>query len=414
VEQEGPLIRPAKPGSGTRSLIPIVPGPGPVTAGRPSGKADPYKFWSDYYRTHDESAAQLRETLRLLNISRKFTDVHAVLMGYLTQRPRNAEPWMYEALAMAIEMIQGKPEDIKVALNYAADLALRTHNPNHLVSAADKLLLKGYYDRVGPLLDEAAAKVPHRAEPLLMSILLAQKTKDPRRMGDSIDRLLSLGWPGNDDFARAEARNQAEKLATTLREEQRGAEADALLARLPEAEARDVFIRLRWDGNADYDMIVQEPLGALAQYDTPRTVFGGSIIKNGYGSHPEEVYVCPRGFDGNYTVRIAMVYTDPKKPTTRLTLETITHEGTAAEKKETRTLQPDDPQAKPVVVQLKGGRRKLVLPFVDPVAELTRPQPGAPAASRATARKNRKPAGASEADPLKATRGEEKQAPPKR
>ena len=72
----------------------------------------------------------------------------------------------------------------------------------------------------------------------------------------------------------------------------------------------------------------------MAQFSTPRTVFGGSIIKNGYGNHPEEVYVCPRGFDGDYTVRIATIYTNPEKPPTRLTLETITHEGTPEETKD--------------------------------------------------------------------------------
>ena len=30
----------------------------------------------------------------------------------------------------------------------------------------------------------------------MMSINLAQKTKDPKRMGDAVERLLSLGWPG--------------------------------------------------------------------------------------------------------------------------------------------------------------------------------------------------------------------------
>src|SRR5208337_4495441 len=108
----------------------------------------------------------------------------------------------------------------------------------------------------------------------------------------------------------------------------------------PAAEARDLYIRLAWDGDADYDLAIQEPLGAVAQFSMPRTVFGGSIIKNGYGNHPEEIYVCPRGFDGGYTVRITTVYTNPDKPPTRLTLETITHEGTAEEKKETHTLVP--------------------------------------------------------------------------
>jgi hypothetical protein len=383
---------PAAPGQRDRPLIPIPAGA--ANTGPGAANPDRYAYWSDYYRKHDESSEQLRETVRLLNLSRKFTDVHAALTGYLTHRSRNAEPWMYEALALAIEMNQGKPEDIKTALNYATDLALRTHNPNDLVSVADKLLLKGYNERVGPLLDEAAAKVPHRAEPLVMSINLAQKTRDPKRMGESIDHLLSLGWPGNDEYFRREARSQAERLAASLREEGRREEADALLSRLPDSEARDVFIRLTWDGDADYDLAIQEPLGAVAQYAMPRTVFGGSIIKNGYGNHPEEIYVCPRGFDGEYTVRIAMVYTNPSKPPTRLTLVSITHEGTSHEQKQTTTLEPDDPKARPVVVTLKGGRRKTVLPFISPTAILE-PKAAAVRTSRTgKSGRDRRPGGA--------------------
>ncbi len=116
-------------------------------------------------------------------------------------------------------------------------------------------------------------------------------------------------------------------------------------------------------------MLVDEPLGVTASYQNPRTVFGGSILKNGYGSHPEEVYVCPRGFAGDYTIRVSTIYTNPEKPVTRLTLETITQEGTTGEKKQTFDLNPDKPN-KPVVVHLSAGRRKKVLPFVDPEAEL--------------------------------------------
>ena len=129
---------------------------------------------------------------------------------------------MYVAYAIATEENQGKPEDVKLSLYYAADMAQRSHNPNDLVRAADQLFLRGYYDRVGPLLDEAATKVPHRFEPLVMSINLAQKTHDAKRMGDAIERLLSLGWPGNDEYLRRESHNQADRLASTLREEDAG------------------------------------------------------------------------------------------------------------------------------------------------------------------------------------------------
>jgi hypothetical protein len=365
-----PDVRPAQRGLQRRNLIPIVPGDAPVV--RPGPKVDPYTFWDRFYSSKDDKKTdpeKLRDTVQLLNQARQFRDVHAALLGYLKHHPNATEPWMYEALALAIELNQGTPADIKKALYYAADRAQQTHNPNDLVSVADKLFLKGNYQRVGPLLDEAMKRVPHRFEPVVMSINLAQQTKDPLRMADSIERLLSLGWPGRDEYFRIESRNQADRLAKLLREDGRNADADLLLAKLARSEARDVVIRLTWDGEADFDLIVDEPLGATAKYQSPRTVFGGSLITNGYGSHPEEIYVCPRAFDGDYRLRVSTIWTDPSKPVTRLTLETVAHEGSPEEKKQVYQISPDDP-GKPIVMTLKGGRRKVVLPYFDPVANL--------------------------------------------
>jgi hypothetical protein len=324
----------------------------------------------------------LRRTLRDLNRIGRTKEVHAALLGYL-KNPRNPhEVWMYEALAAAIELNSGSATDVKKALNFAADIAQASHNPNLLFSAADKLFLRDYLERVGPLLDEVMPLVPHRIDPIVMSVNLALKTKDPTRMADAVERLFSLGWPGQDDYFRQDAANQVDTLVKTLREDGKAQEADQLLAKLAASQARDVFVRLSWDGDADFDLLVDEPLGATASYQTPRTVFGGSITKNGYHSNPEEVYVCPRGFDGDYTIRVSTIYTNENKPVTRLTLETIVHEGTNTEKKETHNLSPFKSNA-PIVVHLTGGRRKKVLPYVDPNAELAK--------AAASAMKNVKP-----------------------
>ena len=77
-------------------------------------------------------------------------------------------------------------------------------------------------------------KVPHRVEPLLMSINLAQKTKDPKRMADAIEKLLALGWPGDDDV-RGDARKTGRATGQDAPRGRSRGEADALLARLPEA-----------------------------------------------------------------------------------------------------------------------------------------------------------------------------------
>ena len=356
-----PLIRPGGAGGANPPPL-IVIGGAPKSEIKSGVHTDPFAFWMSYYKQHDESPGELHETVRLLGVNRRFREVEAALKGFLWNRGNNAEAWMYRALAMAISMNQGSPADVKTSLDYAADLAQKSHNPNDLVSVADTMVLMGQLDRVGALLDEAAAKIPHRNEPLKMSVNLAQRLKDPARMGATFEKLLSLGWPVEDDYIRGECRRQAEILSTSLREDGRTQEAAGLTARLGEALGRDVYIRLTWDGYADFDLAVDEPLGVTAGYELPRTVFGGSILNNGFGVHPEEVYVCPRGFDGDYKVHIRSIWADPAKPVVQLKLEAIVHEGTAQEKKTVQVLRPDQLD-QTVVVHLTGGRRKSVLPF---------------------------------------------------
>jgi hypothetical protein len=347
----------------------------------------------NYYRKHDESAADLKEKVTLLNLNKKTKDVEAILRGYLWNHSKNAEPWMYEALALAIEMNKGKPSDAKTSLKYAADVAEKTQNPNHLLSVADQLFLHGEYAQAAPLIDEVAGKLPHRAEPLMMSINLAAKTKDPERMATSVDKLLSLGWPGYDEKIRRDAHRVVETLAKALREEDRDAEAEALTNRLAESESRDLYVRLSWLGDAGLGLTVDEPLGATAKFAAPRTVFGGSIIKDGYGKHPEAIYVCPRAFDGDYTIRVDPFYNNPEKPALEATLEVITHEGTSRERKQTHTIALNAKTPAPVVVHLEGGRRKAVLPFVappqPPVASQDAPKPKE---TEAAAKKDARPA----------------------
>jgi hypothetical protein len=200
-----------------------------------------------------------------------------------------------------------------------------------------------------------------------MSINLAQQIKDPVRMADAVERLLSLGWPGRDEYFRIEAADQVDRMVKQLRAENKNAEAELLQKKLEESSSRDLFVRLSWDGYADFDLSVDEPFGVTASDKMLRTVFGGAMIKTGFGLHPEEIYVCPRGFSGKYKIHVTQIFTDPKQPVTRLTLEVISHEGTSNEQKQTRNLKPDANNP-PTDVTLTGGRRKLALAFVDPSA----------------------------------------------
>ncbi len=344
-------------------------------AAGPSEKGSP-QWWDAYYKNASDEAsrpAALQATILELVRDKSYVDAELAVKKYLQYQTKQAEPWMYEWLVKLMELRKESPDTIRATISYAAKLAKRTMKPEDLIRVADMMVLRdlygtigapGFQTSIGELVDLAGDRAPAEFVPPMMSVNLARKTRDPVRMADAAERLLALGWRGRDDRIRRDLREQVDLLAKSLRDDARGGEADALLSKVEASEARDVFIRLSWTGEADIDLQVDEPLGATAQYSMPRTVFGGAIIKNGYGSHPEEVYVCPRAFPGDYKAHVVVVYNDEANPVKAAKLELILHEGAPDEKREVRTIDLTHPEA--VTVTLAGGRRKTVLPFLAP------------------------------------------------
>lgn len=350
----------------------------------PQKAVDPIRFWDTYYADpkSNDDPADLLGLVAMLRVDKKFRDIEGVLRGYLRHHSDMAEVWMYDTLGIAIEVNGGNSEEVKTLVGFAAHLAKQSDNPNDLFQVADMLLLRnwflpvgvdGYKANVSEILDRLILKVPHRMEPYMMNILMAERTKNPARMADAAEGLLSLGWPGQDDQVRLRVRSQCDALAKQLKDEGRAEEAQAMLDRVAGARSRDLVIILKWKGIADLELMVDEPLGATACYDTPRTVFGGSLINNGRSTDParsaQEVYVCPRAFDGNYTVNVQTVYNAPEDPLQMVRtadLEVVMHEGTPAEKRQTFTIKLDESPIKPVQIAMENGQRVKVLPFIGP------------------------------------------------
>lgn len=366
-------------GAGTRATT------GPAAAAKPATtkargpiKFDPPADWDSFFKAlADVSEAQLSLDIAALRGRKDFVAIEKALTAYLKYHNKHAAPWMYEQLATSMEINKRDPAAIKANFGWGAHLAQKSKDPIALIAAADLLLLHKYYEidlpsgtgstirvKLAEVLDDAMAAAPHRPHPILMSLVLAEGLGDPKRMGDSAERLLSLGWPGMDETWRTEIPKRVRNLAKRLREEGRGGEAQALLQRLPAIEARDLVIRLTWTGEAALDLIVDEPLGATCDHFAPRTVFGGALIKEGRGRDKEAVYVCPRAFDGEYAARVNVLFNDEKKPAQTAKVEIVAHEGTDDEKVTTRTLSLS--KLAPAKVTLAGGRRKMVLPYEAP------------------------------------------------
>lgn len=359
--------------------------PEPAVRARPT--AERMNYWSRYYAGHDDGPQDLLESLIYLKAANRIQDVEAALVGYLQHRP-DRRAWMYAMLAVTLDHNLSPPEPIRQALAYAAIQAGRPEpdgDPEALLAVVDLMAARKWPELENPkageppidlggLLDAAIVRLPHRPEPAIRSMALAEWTVDPARMAAAAETLLALGWPSYDAEWRVEIRRRVEAMAEKLREQGSTAEADQLMGRLAAAEPRDVFARLSWEGSdaVDIDLIVDEPLGATAEFSTPRTVFGGTIVQNGRGPEPEEIYTCPRGFSGDYVFRVRTIVNDPDAPVREATLEVITHDGADSEKLERFTIVLADP--KPVTVRLEGGTRTEALPYVVPKALAVEPK----------------------------------------
>lgn len=336
------------------------------------GNEGPFAFWDKYYAAYDdETPDDIFARVTLLERKKQHAEAEAVLWSYLKHHGKYAQSWMYQSLAVLMDFNKRDPKRVLECLQHAADLAERSRDMPAMLLVADLLFVRGERERVGKLIDAAIKAVPYHSAPLLKSLAFAEETKDPARMTAALEPLLSLGWPGNDAQVRAEAVRLATKLAESLHKAGRDAEGDALLDALKEAERRDLVIRLSWKGDADLDLIVREPDGGTCRMMLPVTIMGGSIVLNGYGKNPEDLYVCPRAFNGDYSVTVDVIYNNPDDPARDITIEAVFQEGTRYEHEESHAVTLGK-GAKPVVFSVKEGHRKEVLPYKGILADLTR------------------------------------------
>ena len=171
-------------------------------------------------------------------------------------------------------------------------------------------------------------------------------------------------WPNNKKGVEDSAHYAASALIEKLRKEGKTAEADDFRKSLDAAQTRDCLVKVTWTGEADVDLMVEEPTGAVASFQHPRTAGGGVMLGDAYAkSNPvstegsTETYVLPQGFSGNYKLRLRRIW--GQVATGKVTVDIYTHYGT--------------PQQTHVRQQIPVGERDSVVNFA--VADGRRTEP---------------------------------------
>lgn len=319
---------------------------------------NPAAAWDKYFASHaNEPAANVRETVRQLREERKFEEVIALIQAAL--RGGLGQSWMHEALALAMQAAGRPRPEIERAVMSAADFA---DNVDDLLLLAVFLNQNQMDARALQMCRQVARLAPLRPESYVLGLKSAERLEDREGLKWASLGILGQAWPKGQRQIWESGLRTANDLIERLKAEKRTAELAQFKDAMQKAMVCDCVVIVRWTGDADVDLLVQEPSGSVCSYRCPRTTGGGVLVGDvplamddeAKGVHTE-VYACPQGFSGEYRVTLRRVW--GKLTTGKVSVEVCTHyrrrDGGSLERK-----LPMDGDEILVVFNLKDGRRK--------------------------------------------------------
>jgi hypothetical protein len=273
-----------------------------------------------------------------------------------------AQPWMYETLALSMK-VAGRPKDEieRVLLSRvdftAADVDSMLYSAAYLTRFDGEALALRLYR-------QASRLAPTRHEPYVLGLKLARKQKDYDAIGWAAAGIVTSAWTTNHKQLHRDAEDAALEAEQELRQAEKTDQADKLKSDMAAARVRDLVVRLTWAGVGDLDVVVEEPPGTVCSFENPQSRGGGVLMHDGYGPVQDncyEEYVCPRGVPGNYRLRIIHVWGNIVGR--RAQLEVIRYRGTPHETVRKYPI-VFDRREKVIRLALKQGRRTELAPAV--------------------------------------------------
>ncbi len=353
-----------RPADSTVGASPTRPGKViDVTPAAGQSHADAWRQFFDEQNVRAEAArvsdADVKVTVSQLVNHKKFAEAADVIREALIAGM--PQPWMFEALGTVLQL-QGAPTaEIERALMSAVDL---TNNADEVFFAASYFARIGLEQRALELLRDLVQLNPLRTEPLGLALHIARKSQDPDALRWTTLAALKQAWRHDEAGFAEEARRAAEALVLTLEQEGQQEQAAALREEIAAAKVRDCEVTITWSGEADLDLLVQEPGGTVCSLRDPRTTSGGVLLDDASAFQQtdaqtvSETYVCPEAFSGDYKFVIRPIWGDVTAG--KVTVDVVTHKG-AANEKALRQQLPIDKAPIMVQFQLDEGRRNVAL-----------------------------------------------------
>jgi tetratricopeptide (TPR) repeat protein len=338
---------------GLEMIAPVSPGEirerrnkqAPVQKKVAAAEPDASTVWQEILARESVQPGLVVATADLLFESGKFAHAAEFLKANLRQGIV-VRPWVYEALAVALESSGAAPAEVRRARLSA--VALDPKDAGSFLRAAHTMADYKQWDRALVFCRHAAELEPNSADPYAEALAYAELGRDSRAMAWAAGKLLGQDWPVDNESLQLQAQSKLEVLTRFLRKDNRTIDAEHLRSTLERLRERDLVIKLSWEnasGPADFDLQVKEPCGSVCSLAQRQSSGGGTLTGNTLGELNHATYLAAQAFSGDYEITVQRCWGQPLG--NRARLEVIQHAGTPGE---TRRLH---------IVHLDGGKQTL-------------------------------------------------------
>ena len=265
-------------------------------------------------------------------------------------------PWMYEALSIAMQGSGYSGKDIQRVLLSSVDFGADAVSA---MKIAQYLESQGLKKEALTIYRDVHRAAPGERLPLEAGLRLGLELEDRDSIVWASTGILSQSWT-DDQLPLIEKALLAAKAAyMRLNSEGRKMEAFALEQAMKKAQTRDVVVRVTWTGNADVDLVVEEPAGTVCSSSNPRTISGGVLLGDGSALDKpakdgfSETYACAQGYAGEYKISVRKIWGEVAGG--KVTVNLVTDYGTADQKVVTQQIPLDEESI--YIAQVKTGHR---------------------------------------------------------
>jgi tetratricopeptide (TPR) repeat protein len=316
-----------------------------------AAKLDPKKVWQEALEKGKVTDPGLVIAVADCLFERKKFDHAAEFLKATLRQGIVARPWVYEALTVALKQSSGSLDEIERAQLSVMDI--EPQNAQSYLRAAQAMADNKQYDRALAFCRHASVLEPNAPQPYADALGYAELSHDSQAMEWAAGNLLSRDWPADNKGLQEKAEYQLKNLADILAQEKRRAEAERMASSLNRFKVRDLMIELSFEGEADLDLEVKEPIGTICSYQQRQTEGGGTFMGDTLADPNRKSYVAAEAFSGDYEVTVRRVWGRPLGA--KATLKIITHQGTPQQRERIETVTLDrDHKMK---VALDEGRR---------------------------------------------------------